>query len=63
MLNTQRFDIARKYPLVLASSHDCMAFADDEGIGRGWNALVSLLPDADRVDRRQMRKPHFPQTC
>lgn len=36
MLNTQRFDIARTYPLALASGHDCMAFAGDEGIGRGW---------------------------
>jgi hypothetical protein len=39
MLNTQRFDIARKHPLALASGHDCMAFADDEDIGRGWERL------------------------
>jgi len=35
MLNAQRFDIAKKSPLALASGHDCMAFADDEDIGRG----------------------------
>ena len=47
MLDTQRFDIARKYLLTLASGHDCMAFADDEDVVvEHYSFRFSLMPIA-----------------
>lgn len=43
MLDTQRFDIARKYLLTLASGHDCMAFADEDVVVEHYSFRFSLM--------------------